>query len=150
MAITRTLANGLLYEMGRGSLNFETGIFRAILMKPAFVFDRIEHDRYSKVTDQEIPMGNGYASGGALLLDAGGWQQDNTWAMATISWQDAVWTAQGGSIGPVSGAVVMQFSEDTPGDSRIVGHINFGELVTVTEGVIFQLKNMGFDLRQGG
>lgn len=150
MAITRTLANSLLYEMGRGTINFETGTFRAILMRPTFVFDRIQHTRYSHVLDQEVATANGYVDKGVLLLNAEGWRQDDTWAMATISWQDAVWTAQGGSIGPAAGAMVMQFNESAPGDSRIIGHIAFGENVTVTEGVMFQLKNMGFDLRQGG
>ncbi|TWI68565.1 hypothetical protein LZ24_02538 [Desulfobotulus alkaliphilus] len=149
MAVSKTLANGLLFEMGRGNINFETGSFRVLLMSAGYAFDRNTHKTYGQVLADEASGENGYDAGGKALIDDMPWSQDDAQNKALIQWQNTTWTADGGSIGPVASAVVLQWDEADPEASLIVGHIAFGQNITVTNGVSFQLQELGFDMDGG-
>jgi len=153
MAVTRTLSNEFKYELGKGSINFGdtgAGAFRVILMNDTFTFDRTTHGTYLDIKADELDAGNGYAKLDKALTADSVWAQDDVNNKGAISWDDVTWTASGGSIGPSGAAVVLQYDAGNDGDdSLVVGCIDFGEDITVTDGVSFQLQNLGFDLSQG-
>ena len=147
MAVTKTLANKFFLELGKGTIDFSTDSFFVILMDDTFTFDRDTHGLYSDISTDELTSGNGYTVADYTLTADAAWAQDNTDDEAARSWENATWTASTGSIGPTGAAVILQTTA-TLADSVIVGCIDFGEDVTVTDGVSFQLQNLGFDLSQ--
>ena len=149
MAVTRILANNFKLALGQGLINFASGDFRVILMNSAFAFDRDTHATYGDISTDELAAGNGYAQITKALTATEAWAQDNAADKAAITWANPTWEASTGSLGPTGAAVVLQYNSGTPAGSIIVGCIDFGEDITVTDGVSFQLQNMGFDLRQG-
>ena len=155
MAVTRTLSNKFKLELGKGSIdlsNATAGAFRVILMNNTFTFDRNTHGAYEDIKADELAALNGYTKLDKALVASAAWAQDNVNDKATISWENPTWTAASGSIGPTGAAVVVQYDAGgtaTGDNSLIVGCIDFGEDITVTDGVSFQLQNMGFDLTQG-
>ena len=155
MAVTRTLSNEFKLELGKGNIDLSdatAGAFRVILMNDTFTFDRDTHGTYEDIKADELDTGNGYTKLDKALVADSAWAQDNADNKAAVTWENATWTASGGSIGPTGAAVVLQYDAggaETGDDSLIVGCIYFGEDITVTDGVSFQLQNLGFDLSQG-
>ena len=154
MAVTRTLSNEFKFELGKGSINFGdtgAGAFRVVLMNNTFTFDRDTHGTYEDIKADELDTGNGYTKLDKALVADSAWAQDDVNNKGAISWENPTWTADAGSIGPTGAAVVVQYDAGgtaTGDNSLIVGCIDFGEDITVTDGVSFQLQNMGFDLSQ--
>ena len=152
MAVTRTLSNEFKFELGKGSINFGdtgAGAFRVVLMNNTFTFDRDTHGTYADIKADELDTGNGYTKLDKALVADSAWAQDDVNNKGAISWDNVTWTASSGSIGPTGAAVVLQYDAGNDGDdSLVVGCIDFGEDITVTDGVSFQLQNMGFDLTQ--
>ena len=154
MAVTRTLSNEFKFELGKGSINFGdtgAGAFRVVLMNNTFTFDRDTHGTYEDIKADELDTGNGYTKLDKALVADSAWAQDDVNNKGAISWDNVTWTADAGSIGPTGAAVVLQYDAggtETGDNSLIVGCIDFGEDITVTDGVSFQLQNMGFDLTQ--
>ena len=158
MAVTRTLSNEFKLELGKGSINFGdtgAGAFRVVLMNNTFTFDRDTHGTYEDIKADELDTGNGYTKLDKALVADSAWAQDDVNNKGAISWENPTWTADTGSIGPTGAAVVLQYDATDPGGegavgdlSLVVGCIDFGEDITVTDGVSFQLQNMGFDLTQ--
>ncbi len=155
MSVTRTLSNKFKFELGKGSIDFSAagaGAFRVILMKAQadFTFNRDTMGTYDDVDDDELATANGYTQLDEALVIDSVWAQNDTDNKAEISWNNVTWTADGDSIGPTSAAIILQYDAGNGGDdSLVVGCINFGEDITITDGVSFQLQNMGFDLTQG-
>ena len=155
MAITRTLSNEFKFELGKGSIDLSdatAGAFRVILMNDTFAFNRDTHGTYEDIKADELATLNGYTKLDKALVADSAWAQDNVNDKAAITWENPTWTASSGSIGPTGAAVVVQYDATgtvTGDNSLIVGCIDFGEDITVTDGVSFQLQNMGFDLTQG-
>ena len=155
MAVTRTLSNEFKLELGKGSIDLSdatTGAFRVILMNTTFAFNRDTHGTYEDIKADELATLNGYTKLDKALVADSAWAQDDVNDKAAISWENPTWTAASGSIGPTGAAIVLQYDATgtvTGDNSLIVGCIDFGEDITVTDGVSFQLQNMGFDLSQG-
>lgn len=150
MSVTRSLSNKFYHELGKGSIKFDVDDFIIILMGGTFVFDPDNHGIYDDIDTDEIATANGYTQGAYELTVDTAWAQDNAGNKASIAWGNAAWTASGGDIGPVKAAVVLQKDAGTLLSSVIVGCIDFGEEITISDGVSFQLQNLGFDLAQGG
>lgn len=149
MAITKTLANIFKDELGKGGVDFTDDEFRIILMDDTFEFDRESHERYSDISDKEISEENGYSQLDKTLTDDVSWTRDDSENKAYISWEDATWTADGGTIGPADAAVILRYDSSTEGESLIVGAIEFGESLSVDDGISLQIQDIGFDLVQG-
>ncbi len=154
MAVTRVLSNEFKLELGKGSIDFSdatAGAFRVILMKAQgdFNFDRDTMGTYGDVSEDELDTEYGYTKLDKALVIDSAWAQNDTDNKAEISWNNVTWTASGGSIGPTSAAIILQHDEGTAANGIIVGCINFGEDITVTDGISFQLQDIGFDLSQG-
>lgn len=147
MAVTREVSNKFKLEQGKGSVDFGTDEFRVILMQDldTFTFDKDLHGTYGDLSASELAEGYGYAQLDKILDVDEVWQQDNVNDKAYLTWLNPTWTASGGSIGPTSAAVVVQYNSVTPADSLVVGCISFGEDITVTDGISFQVQLMGFE-----
>ena len=154
-------SNEFRYRLGKGELDFSdtgAGAFRIILMqsKETFLFGKDAHGSYADVKSSELANGNGYTQLDKNLVIGNAWAQNNTDNKAAISWDNIIWTASSGNIGPISAAIILQYDATDPGGdgaigdlSLIVGCINLGQDVIVADGLMFQLQNLGFDLVQG-
>ena len=144
MAIVKKVSRRFLKELGLGTINFSTDTFLVILMDDAFVFDPETHGTYSAVSDSELATGNGYTEKDKELVEGDAWDEDSgSDIKAAMTWEDALWTASSGNIGPTSGAIVI---DDTHANDVVVGHIAFETDVTVEDGLSFELRDLGFDL----
>lgn len=142
MAVTLTVANKLKYEMGIGTIDFSSATFKVALMATSFAFGAGTHGLWSDASGSEITPGSGYAAGGETLTAATAWAQDNASDQAAISWSDVTWTASGGDIGPFGAAIIYNSSHAS---SVVVGCIDLGTDVTVSDGNDFTLKDLGYD-----
>lgn len=120
--------------------------FKIILMQSAFVFDKDSHQDYSDISDNEVANGNGYATGGEELTGTTV-TVSTTLDNAVLSWDNAEWTASGGSI-VASGAIIYDDSTDS-GDNytdAIVSYIDFNGDVTAVDGQLFKVTNINITI----
>ena len=98
--------NSLRDKIGDASIDLSGGNFKVALCQSASNFATKTLTAYSELTS-EVASGNGYTLGGAQL-SATTWNQGTT----TVEWAfDAtakIWTASGGSIANIKGAVIYQ------------------------------------------
>lgn len=143
MAVTRSVPNELKFKLGKGEVDFSADVFKIILMKVGFVFDKDTHGTLADITANQIATGFGYTQDDKTLVAGTAWKQDDDVDMGTVSWADATWTAADGDIEDFIGAAII---DTTHIDNLIVGYIAFGETVTVTDGNSFTIQQLGFDL----
>ena len=143
MAVTKTVSNRMKYELGKGAVDFSSDSFKAILTNTSFVFDKDNDETYSDVTSDEISNGNGYTTCGAALVVGTAWNQDDSNDMGEIEFNDVTWTASGDDIEEFNGLLVY---DDTHASKIVVGHIDFGEDIEITDGNHFTCKEIGFNL----
>jgi hypothetical protein len=79
----------------------------------------------------EIAAGNGYAAGGAAVTITSSTQSGGTYKLVG---NDLVFTAAGGTIGPLRYAV---FYNSTPGAGPLIGWWDYGSSVTLNSGDTF-------------
>jgi len=79
----------------------------------------------------ELPNGFGYTTGGELLVVTPLFEDDGD-NRAELAFNDVVWTATGGPIGPTSGAIIF---DSSTGDLTIVGHLDFGADQLIADGL---------------
>lgn len=77
----------------------------------------------------QISAGNGYSAGGS----ASAVSVSETGGTATVTAGDVVFTASGGSIGPLRYAVIYNDSQTSPADA-LVGYWDYGTSLTITDG----------------
>jgi hypothetical protein len=126
----------------KGSLleaKFDGATINMILMASGFSFDVDAHDAYSDISTSELSDGNGYTTGGATMSGYA-MAVDDVNDRADATWNDVVWTASGGSIGPSPAAVIYNDS-DTVTPDECVGDISFGGDQTATDGGTFTIQN---------
>jgi len=119
-----------------GGVNLETNQIKIALMQQNFQFDPQAHTNYTDVSASELPSGNGYATGGALL-SGGAVSINNNTGQATAAWNPVSWLAAGGSIGPTRGAVIYVVSS-----GLIVGFIDLGQTITQQAGGSLTIQNI--------
>ena len=141
MAITKTLSNRFLAEMGLAGINFGSDTFRAALMAVEFVFDPDSHGTYADISASEISGAGGYAAQALSVSSA--WAQDNTNDKAALAWQDETFSASGGAYDDFSAVVIY---DDSHADDVVVGCIDLGQTLTVPDGDSWVLENIGFEI----
>jgi hypothetical protein len=117
--------------------------FKIILMKSGFVYDKDTYQDYSDVSTNEVDNGNGYTTEG-LLLTGAAVTVSITLDNAVLSWSNAQWIADGGSI-VASGAIIYDDSTATPNDDytdAIMTYIDFGGDITTVDGQILKVTNI--------
>jgi len=144
MAVVKKVSRRFLKELGLGTIDFTSDVFKVILMDDTFTFDAENDGVYTDVSGDELATGNGYTQKDETLSVDTAWDEDTgSDIKALLTWDDVSWTAASGSIGPASGAIVI---DETHASDVIVGHIAFDSDVTVADGLSFELRDLGFDL----
>jgi hypothetical protein len=123
-------ANHVKYLLAYNAIDFVNDEFKIILMASGFAFNKDTHHGYADVLASELGTGNGYTQGDKVLTGIA-MVEDDTDDRCEITWDNASWTAVGGSIGPARGAII--YDEDVAGDP-IIGYIDFGSDYTQAEG----------------
>jgi len=128
--------NSFKAMLWKGQIAGLTDVFKIILMEDGFVFDQDNHHCYADVIANEIPGGNGYATGGETLTGVA-INVNNTLDRVEASWSNAQWNASSGSIS-TSGAIILNDSTDTAGGDdytdAIVSYKDAGGTLTAIDG----------------
>ena len=132
------LANNFRLLLANGSINFGSDTFKIILMAEGFTFNPDSHDLYSDVSASELSAGVGYTTGGNTLAGVTLTQND-TADRVYVTWSNTSWTASGGDIGPVCGAIIL---DDTVANDPVVGFIDFGGSFTEPDGGTATIANI--------
>ena len=123
-------SNRVKYLLAFNAIDFVSDEFRIILMKSGFVFNKDTHHGYADVVASELGAGFGYSATGQALTGIAMVEDDGD-DRCEVTWDNASWTAGGGAIGPVRGAII--YDEDVA-DDPIIGYIDFGSDYTQADG----------------
>ena len=126
------LSNNFKYRLLNNEVDFTTDDFSILLMDTGFTFDIDAHEYWDDISADELASGNGYTTGGVTLANIV-IAVDDANDRGTVTWDDVVWTAVTGSIGPTPGAVIIQ-DTGTASTSIIVGYGAFSSERTITVG----------------
>ncbi len=132
------LSNHFKYQVYKGAIDLTTDTVKCALMASGFTFDKDAHATWADVSANELTAGNGYTSGGQTLTGAT-LTEDDVNDRAECTFNNAQWTASGGSIGPSPGAILY---DDTTADDTVIGYIDFGGDQTATDGGTFTVSNI--------
>jgi len=134
------VANKARFELSNGRIDFASDTFKMILMSTGFTFDPDTHHGYADLSASELANGNGYTTGGVTLAGVTVTENDTT-DLCEITWNNATWTASGGTIGPTPGAVIFDDTAASPQADTVVGYIDFGGEVTEPDGGVATVAN---------
>ena len=136
-----TVANKIKYLLAKKIIDFSADTFKIILMQSGYTFNKDAHHAYADVSASELTSGNGYTAGGATL---GGVAvtEDDTDDRTEITWTNATWTANAGSIGPTPGAIIYDDTVAAPTAKPIVCYIDFGGDQTQADGGTATISNL--------
>lgn len=112
---------------------FYGNAFRVVLVDEYFSFDMAEHRWYEDVIDSEVAEGNNYTTGG---LDLENMTIVEYTTYVDVSWDNVVFSALGGDIGPTSGALIICKAVDEYDEydaEWIAGFIEFPTVYTIPE-----------------
>lgn len=138
MAIVSTLSNHYKYQKDIGNIDHSSDSHIIILMNTAFAFNADSHATLADVTSNQLSTGYGYTQNNKVLSNPVV-TEDDTNDRSSVVFDDPVWTASGGSIGPFGAAIIY---DDTTSDDTIIGCIDFGEDLTINDGFSRQLQNI--------
>ncbi len=141
MAITKILSNRFKLELGKGSVNFGSDAFKVMLMASGFTFDKDIDGTVGDVLASEITNAGGYSEKD-LVTDVA-WNQDDVNDLAFLDWEDVTWSAVGADFDDFGAAIIY---DDTHADGVVVGCIDFGEIITLTDESSFRLQDTGFEI----
>lgn len=146
MAIVKKVSRRFLRELGIGAINLTSDEHRIILMDDAFVFDPETHETLANVSASELPTGAGYtAQTKALVIDTAWAADTGTDIRALMTWEDILWSASTGDIGPTSSAIIYNHTHVS---KIILGCIEFEVDVTIEDGLSFELRDLSYELWQ--
>jgi hypothetical protein len=135
------VSNKLKYLLAIGAIASLSDTFKIILMQSGFTFNKRTHHGYADVSASELPDGNGYTAGGATLAGISV-TENNVDNRTEITWNNATWLAQNGSIGPSPGAIIYDDSVAAPTAKPILGYIDFGGDQTQADGGTATISNL--------
>lgn len=142
--MSNQVPNSLKTMLWKGQIAAETDVFKMILMDVGFDFDKDSHCAYTDVSAYELPTGNGYTTGG-ITLTLSAVTTDDTEDRCEVSFDNAQWTASGGSIATV-GAIIYDDSTSTSnGDDytdAVVAWMDANGTQTVADGAALTVSNI--------
>lgn len=142
--MTNQTPNSYKTMLMKGQINFGSDTFKMILMNTSFTFDKDSHNAYADVSSSELPTANGYTVGGVSLSGVA-ITTDNTQDRCEVTFNNAQWTASGGSLS-VSGAIIFDDSTDTSGGDdetdAIVAWIDAAGIQVVADGAALTISNI--------
>ena len=130
-------SNHFMFHLMSGDVDFDADSFKIILMDTGFVFDIDNHSDYADVSASELATGNGYTANTKALAGVAVTQDDGD-NRTEVTWNNVVWTASGGAIGPVAGAIII---DDTVANDPVVGYIDFATERNQADGGAFTIAN---------
>lgn len=139
------VSNKILFLLLKKNVDFANDTFKIILMQSGFLFNRDTHEAYANVSANELATAFGYTVGGATLSGVTV-TEDDTNDRATVTWNNATWTASGGDIGPSPGAIIYDDTPTTPTADPIIGYIDFGGNQTQSNGGVATISGIEFRL----
>lgn len=138
--MANAVSNHAKFQLGSANIDFDTNSYKIILMDTGYTFDKDAHATYANVSASELATGNGYTQNTKTLANVA-LSEDDTNDRLSVTWDDAAWTASGGSIGPSPGAIIF---DDTSSDDTVIGFIDFSSDQTATDGGTFTVPNIEF------
>lgn len=142
MAVVSTPGNRFKFQLASGNVDFDTDVFKLILMDNAFTFDPDTHDTLADVTASQLATTGGYTQDAEILANVAVTRTDAS-DKTIVSWDDVTWTGSGGGFGPTGSACIY---DDTTSDDTIVGCIDFGTDFTITAGIDFPVNNITVEI----
>jgi N-acetylglutamate synthase/N-acetylornithine aminotransferase len=142
MAVTATPSNHAKYMILTKKVDFLTDVFKAILMKTSFEFSSDTHGTLADVTASQIATGNGYIQN-SMTLSGVTIAENSVTDLWTISWEDLMWTASGGSIEAFNSMIIY---DDSTTDDTVIACINFSANHTITDSNSKTFQNIGVSL----
>jgi hypothetical protein len=138
-------SNNFRVLLAKKIIDFSNDVFKIILMKEGFIFNPDTHDLYADVSASEQGNGLGYTAGGATLSGVAVTQND-TDDCAYITWSNPSWTANGGDVGPICGAIIYDDTLVAPNADAIIGFIDFNGSYTEADGGTATIANIKIKL----
>lgn len=135
-------SNKIKYLLATKIIDFDNDVFKIILMQSGFTFNKDTHHLYGDVSGNELATANGYTLEGFTLTGVSV-TEDDTDDRTEVTWNNATWTASGGSIGPTPGAIIYNFTVASP-LKPLVGYIDFGGDQTQADGGTATISNIEF------
>lgn len=142
MAVVTTVPNHYKYLLKLKQIDESSDVYKIILMNDSFAFDKDAHAILSGVTSSQLSTGFGYTQNSKELANPVVSESDTNDKASTI-WDDVIWTASGGSIGPAGAAIIYN---DTIVEKPIACCIDFGTDFTVLDGFSFLIQAPEIDL----
>ena len=106
--MSNQVPNSFKTMLWKGQIAAGSHTFKIILMDNAFTFDEDTHNAYADISSSELPTANGYTVGGVTLSGVT-ITTDNTQNRCEVTFNNAQWTAAGGSLS-TSGAIIYNDS----------------------------------------
>ena len=142
MAVTTVNSNHYKFQLATKKIDFSTDVFRAILMKPTFVFNKDTHATYADVIVGEIATGFGYTQG-TITLTGVTIAEDDTGDRCYVTWSNFQVIAAGGAIEDFGGLIVF---DDTTVDNTVIFCSNFDTTISLTDGLHFVTNSIAVEI----
>lgn len=124
MAVTTKIYTQAQQDILNGNKNLTSDTLKLILVN-GYTYST-SHAVYADVSASELSTANGYTAGGVTLTSVA---VSSASLVAKLAAANASWTASGGSIGPATGAILRDSTND-----RVLEYIDFGGSNTTTTG----------------
>lgn len=138
MAVTVTVSNHFKYQKDKKLIDMSSDVFKVILMNTSFAFNKDTHATLVDVTASQLSTGYGYTQNSKTLENPVTTEDDTNDCAKTV-WDDVVWTASGGDIGPTGSAIIY---DDTTSDDTVFCCIDFGTDYTIPDTASFQFQTL--------
>lgn len=136
--------NSFKTMLWKGQIAAASDTFKIILMDTSYTFDKDSHNAYADISSSELPTANGYTVGGVTLSGVT-ITTDNTQDRCEVTFNNAQWTASGGSIS-TSGAIIFNDSTATgSGDDEtdaICAYLDAAGIQVVADGAALTVSNI--------
>ncbi len=142
MAATYETSNHYKFQLASGNIDFDTDVFKAILMNNTFTFDKDAHATLADVTASQLATANGYTQDSKVLAGVSV-TEDDVNDKAAVTWTDITWTATADSIGPTGAYIVY---DDTTADDTVVFCVDFGTDYTIPNTFSIQIQDIAVSL----
>ncbi len=139
MPITSTLSNHFKHQRNAGNINMSSDVFKVILLA-SFTFDKDAHATLADVTASQLATNYGYTQNDEEL-DNVSLTENDTDDSGDVEWDDVVFTADGGSIGPFNAMIIY---DDTTSDDTVMACVELGANHTITDGLSYLFKDIKF------
>ncbi len=131
--------NKLKYLLATKVIDFANDQFNIILVGSGFAFDPTD-EVLADVSAFELQALYGYTTGGNILLSVAV-TEDSANNRVDVTWANTTWTASGGTIGPAVGAIIYDYTVQTP-LNPLVGFIDFGGDQYQVDGGVATISNI--------